>query len=84
MPDITLDSTPFTTLALCDCGWRELAGTRAGAWRCAAGHLKSVHNDLQAARTALKAHYECTRRARSTTHPRQAGSKRAGRPPTKK
>lgn len=42
---IRLDWSPYSTLAVCACGWRITRWNRADAWEDAAGHCMNVHDD---------------------------------------
>jgi predicted small metal-binding protein len=39
-----VDPSPLSSLAGCDCGWRELAHDKPDAWRRAWRHAQSVHD----------------------------------------
>ena len=52
---INLDVTRCSVVAVCSCGWRALADSRAGAWALAAAHEKQVHpGTTQAQNTLIK------------------------------
>lgn len=46
-PIVRLDCSHGSTLAVCDCGWRCLAVTQAGARRAADAHRRDVHRHQQ-------------------------------------
>lgn len=50
---IKLDYTACSVVAVCSCGWRALADSRAGAWTLAAAHEKQVHPDTKQAQYSL-------------------------------
>lgn len=53
---LRIDESLFCTLAICDkCGWREVAGAPATAWKNLALHAKASHDDLHAATAARHA-----------------------------
>lgn len=53
---LRIDESLFCTLAICDkCGWREVAGAPATAWKNLALHAKDAHDDLHAATAARHA-----------------------------
>lgn len=59
MPRMHYDTTPAAVTAWCDCGWRELSLTSAGARSLAAEHQHEVHP-----RTAEGNHVRAIRAAR--------------------
>lgn len=54
-----IDHTPHSTVIVCRCGCRFLAGTRAGAWAAHYEHVQAAHPT----RAALAAATAGTRRA---------------------
>lgn len=70
MPEITIDSTQYSYVILCDAPdcehWRAARSTRSGAWRAAADHLRHVHDDTAAATAATNAARNCEHRQRMT------------------
>lgn len=50
---IKLDYTACSVVAVCSCGWRTLADSRAGAWSLAAAHEKQVHPGTTQAQNTL-------------------------------
>lgn len=55
---IRLDRSASTVLAVCECGWRSLAGTDLAAWDAGRTHERQCHPGQQAAARA----YDQTRR----------------------
>lgn len=53
---LRIDDSLSSTLAICEkCGWRELSGSPATAWKNLAIHAKRVHADPHAVNSALHA-----------------------------
>lgn len=52
---IRIDYSPWSTLAVCPCGWRIASLHRLGAWQQAADHAAGVHGDLDEYRRATSA-----------------------------
>lgn len=48
-----LDRSVYTVLAVCTCGWRELASNDVAAWECNVTHAALVHGDAQRAIRSL-------------------------------
>lgn len=42
---IRIDYSPWSTVAVCPCGWRRASLHRIGAWQQAAHHALAVHGD---------------------------------------
>lgn len=55
MNRIRLDSTPSSTVAVCTCGWRDVATTPYVAARAAVEHEASCHPDQRQAYDLLRA-----------------------------
>lgn len=54
MPRMHYDTTPAAVTAWCECGWRELALSTAGARQLAVEHERNVHPDDMHVREAAR------------------------------
>lgn len=53
---LKIDDSEFCTLAICEaCGWREITGAPATAWKELALHAKHAHDDPHACAQARHA-----------------------------
>lgn len=48
-----LDQSHYSILAVCTCGWRELASSDVTAWEANVTHAQLVHGDAQRAIRSL-------------------------------
>lgn len=50
-----VDNSPSSSLAVCTCGWRQLAGSAPTAWAAARNHALNSHRGEQC--NALRSRY---------------------------
>jgi hypothetical protein len=64
-----LDRSPCSVLAVCTCGWRELAFNDVTAWMLAVHHAQYVHSDaVRAIRCLSIARVRAERRRNNAEH----------------